>query len=128
MDEKYTALGKPVTQFEQLDRVPTRCKFVEYHSDQLTSACPITGQPDFYEVTIALEADGTAIETKTLKLYWRPTAIRRFSAKIWPSKSARISLPPPSLENAASHFSSAAVGAFKSLRSMNSQKTTSKER
>ena len=69
MDKKYTALGRPVTQFEQLDRVPTRCKHIEYHSDQLTSSCPVTGQPDFYEVTISLEADGTAIETKTLKLY-----------------------------------------------------------
>lgn len=69
LDKKYTALGKPVTLFEQLDRVPTRCKFIEYHSDQLTSACPVTGQPDFYEVTISIAADGTAIETKTLKLY-----------------------------------------------------------
>jgi 7-cyano-7-deazaguanine reductase len=69
MDKKYTALGKPVTQFEQLDLVPTRCKFIEYHSDQLTSSCPVTGQPDFYEVTISMDADGTAIETKTLKLY-----------------------------------------------------------
>lgn len=66
---KYTALGKPVTQFEQLDRIETPCKFIEYHSDQLTSACPVTGQPDFYEVTIQLEADGIGIETKTLKLY-----------------------------------------------------------
>jgi 7-cyano-7-deazaguanine reductase len=66
---KYTALGKAVTQFEQLDRIETRCKFIEYHSDQLTSACPVTGQPDFYEVTIQLDADGIGIETKTLKLY-----------------------------------------------------------
>lgn len=66
---KFTALGKPVRQFEQLDRIETACKFIEYHSDQLTSACPVTGQPDFYEVTIQLEADGIGIETKTLKLY-----------------------------------------------------------
>lgn len=66
---KYTALGKSVNQFEKLDRIETRCKFIEYHSDQLTSACPVTGQPDFYEVTIQLVADGIGIETKTLKLY-----------------------------------------------------------
>lgn len=66
---KYTALGKSVTQFEKLDRIETPCKFIEYHSDQLTSACPVTGQPDFYEVTIQLVADGIGIETKTLKLY-----------------------------------------------------------
>lgn len=66
---KFTALGKSVTQFEKLDRIETPCKFIEYHSDQLTSACPVTGQPDFYEVAIQLVADGIGIETKTLKLY-----------------------------------------------------------
>ena len=69
METKYTALGKPITHFERLDPIPTRCKVVRYHSDQLTSACPVTGQPDFYEVAITIETDGTAIETKTLKLY-----------------------------------------------------------
>jgi 7-cyano-7-deazaguanine reductase len=69
MTTSYSALGKPTTHFEKLDPFPTRCAFVQYHSDQLTSACPVTGQPDFYEVTADIEADGTAIETKTLKLY-----------------------------------------------------------
>lgn len=69
MTSQYTALGKLVTRFEKLDAVPTRCKHIQYHSDQITSSCPITGQPDFYEATIAIEADGTGIETKTLKLY-----------------------------------------------------------
>jgi 7-cyano-7-deazaguanine reductase len=69
MEQKFTALGKPVTHFEKLDPIPTKCKFIQYHSDQLTSMCPVTGQPDFYEVSIELEADGIAIETKTLKLY-----------------------------------------------------------
>lgn len=69
MEEQFSALGKPITQFEKLDQIPTRCKAIQYHSDQLTANCPITGQPDFYEVTIDIEADGVAIETKTLKLY-----------------------------------------------------------
>lgn len=69
MDQHYSALGKPITQFEKLDRIPTRCKGIQYHSDQLTSSCPVTGQPDFYELTVNIEADGTAVETKTLKLY-----------------------------------------------------------
>ncbi len=69
MEPKFTALGKPVTQFEKLDAIPTKCGFIQYHSDQLTSLCPVTGQPDFYEATIDLEADGIGIETKTLKLY-----------------------------------------------------------
>jgi 7-cyano-7-deazaguanine reductase len=65
----YTALGKPVTKFEKLDRIETACRQIEYHSDQLLAVCPITGQPDFYEALIQLEADGLGIETKTLKLY-----------------------------------------------------------
>jgi 7-cyano-7-deazaguanine reductase len=69
MDSSFSALGKPVTRFEKLDAIPTRCAFIQYHSDQLTAACPVTGQPDFYEATIDIEAQGTAIETKTLKLY-----------------------------------------------------------
>lgn len=69
MDKNYSALGKSVTKFEKLDPIPTACKFIEYHSDQLTSSCPVTGQPDFYEATIQIEADGVGIETKTLKLY-----------------------------------------------------------
>lgn len=69
MSAEFSALGKPITTFTQLDRIPTRCKQIEYHGDQLTAGCPITYQPDFYEVTISIEADGMAIETKTLKLY-----------------------------------------------------------
>ncbi len=65
----YSALGKPATRFERLDPIQTACQYVEYHSDQLISACPVTGQPDFYEALIQLDANGVAIETKTLKLY-----------------------------------------------------------
>ena len=67
--DKYTSLGKTVTGFSKLDTIETHCKSITYHSDQLTSACPVTGQPDFYDVTIELNADGFGIETKTLKLY-----------------------------------------------------------
>ncbi|MCA9909547.1 MAG: 7-cyano-7-deazaguanine reductase [Anaerolineae bacterium] len=66
---EYSALGKPVTKFERLDQIPTPCQSISYHSDQLVSACPVTGQTDFYDVTIDLDADGIGIETKTLKLY-----------------------------------------------------------
>lgn len=66
---KYTALGMKVSKFEKLDIIYTECEMITYHSDQLTSSCPVTGQPDFYDVTIELIADGQGIETKTLKLY-----------------------------------------------------------
>ena len=68
--DQFSALGKRVNKFEKLDRIPSTCQYVEYHSDQLTSACPVTSQPDFYEVTVQLETDGHVIETKTLKLYF----------------------------------------------------------
>ena len=42
---------------------------VELTSDELTSMCPITGQPDFYVATIEYEPDGLCLESKSLKLY-----------------------------------------------------------
>jgi 7-cyano-7-deazaguanine reductase len=42
---------------------------VELASDELTSVCPITGQPDLYRVTIAYRPDALCLESKSLKLY-----------------------------------------------------------
>ena len=42
---------------------------VEMVSDELTAACPITGQPDFYTVTIDYEPRGLCLESKSLKIY-----------------------------------------------------------
>src|SRR5438874_9954507 len=42
---------------------------VEMTSDELTSMCPITGQPDFYVATIEYEPDALCLESKSLKLY-----------------------------------------------------------
>ena len=36
----------------------------EFHGN-----CPVTGQPDFYSLTISYEPDDLCIETKSLKLY-----------------------------------------------------------
>src|SRR5215210_4214664 len=38
-------------------------------SDELTSVCPITGQPDLYTVTITYRPDALCLESKSLKLY-----------------------------------------------------------
>jgi 7-cyano-7-deazaguanine reductase len=35
----------------------------------LTALCPITGQPDFYELTLTYRPNGSLIESKSLKLY-----------------------------------------------------------
>ncbi len=40
-------------------------------SDEVTALCPITGQPDWYEVTITYRPDGACIESKSLKLYFQ---------------------------------------------------------
>jgi 7-cyano-7-deazaguanine reductase len=42
---------------------------VEFTTNELTALCPITGQPDFYELTLTYRPDGSLIESKSLKLY-----------------------------------------------------------
>jgi 7-cyano-7-deazaguanine reductase len=42
---------------------------VRYTSDEVTALCPVTGQPDWYTVTIALSGSAQGIESKSLKLY-----------------------------------------------------------
>jgi len=43
---------------------------VELTSDEVTSMCPITGQPDMYVVTIAYEPAALCLESKSVKLYF----------------------------------------------------------
>jgi 7-cyano-7-deazaguanine reductase len=42
---------------------------VEMTSDELTSVCPITGQPDFYVARIVYRPAALCLESKSLKLY-----------------------------------------------------------
>jgi 7-cyano-7-deazaguanine reductase len=42
---------------------------VEMTSDELVAVCPITGQPDFYTVTIDYAPRDLCLESKSLKLY-----------------------------------------------------------
>lgn len=42
---------------------------VELAGDELTAVCPITGQPDFYDVTIEYKPAGLCLESKSLKIY-----------------------------------------------------------
>lgn len=71
-----TSLGKSRAGFERLETFPTppgRVK-VTCISDEVTSLCPVTGQPDWYKVTVTYEPDERCVESKTLKLYlqkWR---------------------------------------------------------
>lgn len=71
-DDAFTALGRDVR--EPLDRLetfaaPATCTRVRFTSDELTSVCPITGQPDFSSIEIDYQPNLRCIESKSLKLY-----------------------------------------------------------
>jgi 7-cyano-7-deazaguanine reductase len=59
---------QPVEHLECFPAPPSVTK-VRFHTDEVTSMCPITGQPDFSSVTIEYEPDGRCVESKSLKLY-----------------------------------------------------------
>lgn len=68
----FNALGKTVRNpsrtlevFPKPDGVDT----VLMESDEVTSLCPVTGQPDWETVTIEYAPDKACIESKSLKLY-----------------------------------------------------------
>jgi 7-cyano-7-deazaguanine reductase len=62
----------PITA-EQLEVVPWSHEntdaMVEFRTNELTATCPITGQPDFYELKLSYRPKGWLIESKALKLY-----------------------------------------------------------
>lgn len=69
---EFNFLGKKVnTPSKQLDTFekPVNVKVVKFESNELTSFCPVTHQPDFNTVTIEFEPDKLCIESKSLKLY-----------------------------------------------------------
>lgn len=50
--------------------VPERDQVATFETDELTANCPFDfGGPDFYTLTIRYVADGSGIESKSLKLY-----------------------------------------------------------
>ncbi|TCL60301.1 7-cyano-7-deazaguanine reductase [Hydrogenispora ethanolica] len=71
-DLTFEALGKvvrePSRRLETFPK-PPGVQTVILESDEVTSLCPITGQPDWETVTIEFEPDQFCIESKSLKLY-----------------------------------------------------------
>jgi 7-cyano-7-deazaguanine reductase len=67
----FVALGQPGNEhYAGLETFPNPgVAEVRLTSDELTSVCPITGQPDLYRVTIACRPDALCLESKSLKLY-----------------------------------------------------------
>jgi 7-cyano-7-deazaguanine reductase len=58
---------------EQLDTVPWHHAdtdaLVEFSTNELTAVCPITGQPDFYELKLRYRPRTHLLESKAMKLY-----------------------------------------------------------
>ena len=48
---------------------PGRDYVIEHTHHEFTSLCPITGHPDFADITVRYVADHTCVELKSLKLY-----------------------------------------------------------
>src|SRR5215207_4883348 len=87
------AIG-PITA-ERLDVVPwshgNTDAVVEFTTNELTATCPITGQPDFYELKLNYRPKGWLIESKALKLYLWGFREKGFSPRTSRRRSSRIS-------------------------------------
>ena len=71
-DDDLTLLGRPVR--GPVDHVetfpaPAGCTRVVFETDEVTSLCPVTGQPDISSIRIDYVPDQRCIESKSLKLY-----------------------------------------------------------
>ena len=52
-----------------VNKHPGNDYFVKFNCPEFTSLCPITGQPDFANITISYVPDQKLVESKSLKLY-----------------------------------------------------------
>ena len=69
-----TLLGaNPTTATKELDVFPNpnpeRDYTIEISSPEFTCLCPVTGQPDFAEITLRYIPDALCVELKSFKLY-----------------------------------------------------------
>lgn len=69
--DKLPTLGNTVREFQGFDTFPAPANVtaVKFESDELSSVCPITGQPDWYSIVIEYAPDASCLESKSLKLY-----------------------------------------------------------
>lgn len=72
LNERLTVLGSTVR--HAIDHVevfpaPAHVKSVRFTSDEVSSMCPVTEQPDLSNVVIEYRPDAHCIESKSLKLY-----------------------------------------------------------
>jgi 7-cyano-7-deazaguanine reductase len=79
MTEKFQQLGSGETEYPYTvnpdcletfaNPHPDRNYKVTFNTREVTSLCPITGQPDFYSITITYIPEQLCLESKSLKLY-----------------------------------------------------------
>ena len=72
MEHDFKALGRPMNvPSKDLERFacPESVRVVRFTSDELTSFCPVTEQPDFNQVEIEYHPEEWCVESKSLKLY-----------------------------------------------------------
>jgi 7-cyano-7-deazaguanine reductase len=90
LTDELTILGRAVSGpigFLETFPAPAGCTRVRFSTDEVTSMCPVTGQPDFSSVEIDYEPNLRCIESKSLKLYlWgfrdRPVFCERLAVDI----------------------------------------------
>jgi 7-cyano-7-deazaguanine reductase len=90
LDDELTMLGRPVR--GPVDHVetfpaPAGCTRVRFRTEEVTSLCPVTGQPDLYTVVIDYLPGPRCVESKSLKHYlWgfrdRPTFAEALAVEI----------------------------------------------
>lgn len=70
---KFDALGKtisgPSVNLETFDSPSANVTDIIFTTVELTSSCPVTGQPDFYSLKLYYRPKTKCIESKSLKLY-----------------------------------------------------------
>jgi 7-cyano-7-deazaguanine reductase len=69
--QEFVALGHAGSEhYAGLETFPNPGVFhVEMTSDELTAVCPVTAQPDLYDVSIEYTPRDRCLESKSLKLY-----------------------------------------------------------
>lgn len=69
-DTEYKFTGPHASMLEVFpNQFPDRSYIIVHKTDEFTSLCPKTGQPDFAAIRIEYIADVQCVETKSLKLY-----------------------------------------------------------
>jgi 7-cyano-7-deazaguanine reductase len=70
-EQSFRYLQPHTDEFRGLDTfpAPSAVTTVQMTSDEVTALCAVTGQPDWYTVSITYRPDARCIESKSLKLY-----------------------------------------------------------